>query len=125
MPADGFYEWAPGRGGRQAFHVHRKDGRPLGLAAIWEPAGPGQAASCVILTTEPNELLRSIHDRMPVIVNPADYDRWLDPGSGDPDALSPLMRPHPAEPLEARAVGPAVNNAQNEGPACLDSATLV
>jgi len=125
VPADGFYEWAPGRGGRQAFHVHRKDGRPLGLAAIWEPAGPGEAASCVILTTEPNQLLRPIHDRMPVIVDPADYDRWLDPGSGDPDALSPLMRPHPAEPLEARAVGPAVNNAQNEGPACLDSAPLV
>ena len=111
--------------GRQAFHIHRKDGRPLGLAAIWEPAGTGEAASCVILTTEPNELLRPIHDRMPVIVDPADYDRWLDPGSGDPDALSPLMRPHAAEALEARAVGSAVNNAQNEGPACLDPAPLV
>lgn len=123
VPADGFYEWAPGRGRRQAFHVHRKDGRPFAMAGIWEPEGPGGApASCAILTTEPNELLRSIHDRMPVIVEPVDYERWLAPEGGDPEALSGILRPYPAEPLATRAVGPAVNSAQNEGPACLDPA---
>ena len=123
VPADGFYEWAPGSGRRQAFHVTRKDGRPLAFAGLWEPAGQGGApASAVILTTQPNELLRPIHDRMPVIVDPADYDRWLAPEGTPPETLTGLLKPHPAEPLAARAVGPAVNNAQNEGAACLDPA---
>jgi putative SOS response-associated peptidase YedK len=121
VPADGFYEWAPGRGGRQAFHISRKDGRPLGLAALWEPAVAGGApASCVILTTDPNELIRPIHDRMPVIVDSADYERWLAPEAADSAAIAGLLVPYPAEALAARAVGPTVNNAQNEVPACLD-----
>jgi len=123
VPADGFYEWAPGSGRRQAFHVARKDGRPLAFAGIWEPAGrDGTPASAVILTTEPNDLLRPIHDRMPVIVDPADYDRWLAPEGAATEPLAGLLKPYPAEPLAARPVGPAVNNAQNEGAACLGPA---
>jgi putative SOS response-associated peptidase YedK len=120
VPADGFYEWVAEAGRRQAFHVARKDGRPLALAGIWEPAAAGGApASCLILTTEPNDVLRPIHDRMPVIVEPADFDRWLANEGTGPDAVAGLLRPAPAENLAARAVGPAVNNAQNEGAACL------
>jgi len=123
VPAGGFYEWAPGSGRRQAFHIARKDGRPLAFAGVWEPAAPaGAPASAVILTTEPNELLRPIHDRMPVIVDPADYDRWLAPEGTAPETLTGLLKPYPAELLAARAVGPTVNNAQNEGVACLDPA---
>ena len=59
---------------------------------------------------------------MPVIVDPADFDRWLAPGTGSTETLGALFRPYPAEPLAARSVGPAVNNAQNEGAACLDPA---
>ena len=125
VPADGFYEWAHAQGRRQAFHVRRKDGRPFAMAGLWEPEEHGAPASCLILTTEPNELLRPIHDRMPVILDPADYDRWLAPESADPVSLAALLRPHPPQPLEARPVGPAVNNARNEGPACLDPARLV
>jgi putative SOS response-associated peptidase YedK len=123
VPADGFYEWAPGAGRRQAFHITRKDGRPLAFAGFWEPAGrDGAPASAVILTTEPNDLLRPIHDRMPVIIDPADYERWLAPEGAPTEPLAGLLKPYPAEPLAARAVGPAVNNAQNEGVACLDPA---
>jgi putative SOS response-associated peptidase YedK len=123
VPADGFYEWMADAGRRQAFHVARKDGRPLALAGLWEPAAAGGApASCVILTTEPIELLRPIHDRMPVIVEPADFDRWLSPGGVTPDALAGILRPSPADTLAARPVGPAVNNAQNEGASCLEPA---
>ena len=123
VPADGFYEWAPGSGRRQAFHITRKDGRALAFAGLWEPAGRGEApAAAVILTTEPNDLLRPIHDRMPVIVDPADYDRWLAPEDIPAGPLDGLLKPYPAEALAARAVGPAVNNAQNEGAACLDPA---
>lgn len=124
IPADGFYEWAAGPGRRQAFHVTRKDGRPLALAGIWEPAPAGGApAACAILTTEPNELLRPIHDRMPVIVEPADFDRWLAPEGTDPEAIAGILRPAPADALTARPVGPAVNNAQNEGAICLEPAS--
>jgi len=123
VPADGFYEWAPGRDRRQAFHITRNDGRPLALSGLWEPAAAGGApASCVILTTEPNERLRPIHDRMPVIVEPADFDRWLSPEGVTQDALAGILRPSPAETLAARPVGPAVNNAQNEGASCLEPA---
>lgn len=123
VPADGFYEWAPGRDRRQAFHITRNDGRPLALAGLWEPAVAGGApASCVILTTEPNERVRPIHDRMPVIVEPADFDRWLSPEGVTQDALAGILRPSPAETLAARPVGPAVNNAQNEGASCLEPA---
>lgn len=123
VPADGFYEWAPGSGRRQAFHIARKDGRPLAFAGIWEPAAQdGAPAAAVILTTAPNDLLRPIHDRMPVIVDPADYDRWLAPEGSSSETLAALLEPYPAEPLAARPVGPTVNNAQNEGVACLDPA---
>jgi len=123
VPADGFYEWSAAGARRQAFHVARRDGRPLAFAGVWEPESPGGTpASCVILTTEPNDLLRPIHDRMPVILDPADYDRWLAP-EGPPDALAGLLKPYPAAPLAARPVGPTVNNAQNEGAACLDPAS--
>jgi putative SOS response-associated peptidase YedK len=122
VPADGFYEWAAGPGRRQAFHVRRQDGRPFAMAGLWEPEEAGQPASCVILTTVPNELLRPIHDRMPLIVDPADYDRWLAPEVTDAGSPAAILRVHPPPPLEARPVGPAVNNAKNEGPACLDPA---
>ena len=123
IPADGFYEWSAGGTGRQAFHVARRDGNPFAFAGLWEPErGAGTPASCVILTTEPNDLLRPIHDRMPVIVERADYDRWLAPEDARPEALADLLRPCPAETLAARAVGPAVNNAHNEGAACLEPA---
>jgi len=123
VPADGFYEWSAGASGRQAFHIARRDGRPFAFAGLWEPeTQSGKPASCVILTTEPNEVLRPIHDRMPVIVEPADYDRWLAPEDAQPESLADLLRPCPPETLAARPVGPAVNNAQNEGAACLDPA---
>jgi len=123
IPADGFYEWTAGAGRRQAFHVTRNDGRPLALGGLWEPAAAdGAPASCVILTTEPNERLSPIHDRMPVIVEPADFDRWLSLEGGTQDALAGILRPSPAETLAARPVGPAVNNAQSEGASCLEPA---
>jgi putative SOS response-associated peptidase YedK len=123
IPADGFYEWTAAGARRQAFHIARRDGRPLAFAGVWEPEGRGGSpASCAILTTEPNDALRPIHDRMPVIVDPADYDRWLAPESGAGEPLAGLLKPYPDAPLAVRPVGPAVNNAQNEGAACLDPA---
>ena len=90
VPADGFYEWKAEPGGKQPFHFRRRDRLPFAFAGLWEkgPAGDGAA----ILTTAANELLAPVHDRMPVILSPDDYVRWLDP-SAEVGELQALMRP--------------------------------
>jgi putative SOS response-associated peptidase YedK len=84
-------------------------------------AGPGGEVveSCAILTTEANDLVRPVHDRMPVILGPDGFGPWLDPAVRDPAALAPWLRPYPAEAMTACPVGAWVSNPRNEGPACL------
>ena len=78
--------------------------------------------SCTILTTQPNEVVAPLHDRMPVIVPPGAHGRWLDPGEDRPEAVAALLGPAPAEGMVARAVGLRVNNPANEGPGCVEAA---
>lgn len=123
VPADGFYEWkpVPGARARQPFFVRRADGRPFAFAGLWEP-GPGTGDpqdSCTILTTDPNELLRPLHDRMPLILDQEAYDLWLDPSVRDPGRLRPLLRPCPPEALLVHPVGPKVNDPKNDEPECM------
>jgi putative SOS response-associated peptidase YedK len=129
VPADAFYEWrrqrdpATGRTVRsEPFAVRRRDGEPLALAGLWsswrDPATAGRLYTCSILTTDPNELVARIHDRMPVLLDPADWGAWLEEGT-PPAQLRSLLRPAPAESLDAYAVSPAVNNVRNEGPELL------
>jgi putative SOS response-associated peptidase YedK len=119
IPADGFYEWRREGRRRQPYYVRRQDGAPLAFAGLWEPGrqGPGR---CTILTTQPNELLLAIHDRMPAILAPADHDRWLDPAAEAPAPLLLLLRPYPAAALMAYPVDPWVNDAAHDGPACIE-----
>ena len=85
---------------------------------LWQgPDGPVE--SCCILTTTANELVRPVHDRMPVILPRQHWAAWLGPTVQEAGALLPLLRPYPAEAMTACPVGPWVNNPQNEGPACL------
>jgi putative SOS response-associated peptidase YedK len=123
IPADGYFEWQKQDGKKQPFYFHRRDGRPFAFAALWERwARPdGEAIeSCTILTTEANDLARPVHDRMPVIVAPADFGQWLDPAA-NPRALQALLRPHPPEAMEAYPVTTFVNNPRNEGPRCVEA----
>jgi len=123
--ADGFYEWQKAGPRKQPYFVRLRDDRPFGFAGLWESwEGPEQAAieSCTILTTEANELVRPIHDRMPVIVAPADYERWLDPGVQGAEAVRPLLRPYPSEAMMAYPVGPRVNSPARDDPACIQPA---
>lgn len=123
VPADGFFEWKATGGRRQPFFVRMRDGRPFAFAGFWESAQGGEGRpieSCVLLTTEPNGLLRPIHDRMPVILPPEGYDRWLDPGVRGPEALRPFLVPYPAEAMTALRVGPAVNRPGHDTPACIE-----
>ncbi|MVF24610.1 hypothetical protein EVC37_23860, partial [Methylocaldum sp. BRCS4] len=77
--------------------------------------------SCSIIVTEANELMRPIHDRMPVILAPADWAAWLDPNAEDIMALQGLLKPFPAEAMMAWPVSPRVNNPRNDGPQCLEA----
>ena len=101
VPADGFYEWQPVAGGRkQPYFIRLASGAPLALAGLWEHwRGPdGNAiATFTIVTTAANEAMRALHDRMPVLVAPADYDEWL--SSPNPSAL---LGPWAGEPFEIR-----------------------
>ncbi len=120
--ADGFYEWQRLGVRRQPHFIGFADGRPFGLAALWERwpgGGSGPVVeSCTIVTTAANEVVSPLHDRMPVILDPNEFALWLDPGARDPEALRPLLRPHAAAAMRAYPVSPLVNDPAHDGPAC-------
>jgi putative SOS response-associated peptidase YedK len=126
IPATGFYEWqavTPRR--KQPWHLHAASDGPLALAGLWERWTPRDGAppieSCAIVTTEANGFVRRLHDRMPVILDPRDYDVWLNADTPR-DALPPLLAPCPNEVLSAEPVSTVVNNVRNEGAQCLTPA---
>ena len=119
--ADGFYEWksSDGKKSKTPFFIHMKDRKPFAFAGLWDswnsPEG-SQLKTCTIITTEPNELMSLLHNRMPVILHPRDYDKWLDPSSQTPDQLMPLLKPFPADMMDAYPVTPLVNKPANDTP---------
>ena len=122
MPADGFYEWQKLEAKRkQPWYFALKDGGPFAFAAVWERWGEGDAAveSCALITGAPNELVKPVHDRMPVIVPAEKYEVWLDPAAKPAQLLS-LLVPYPADEMDARAVSTRVNSPRNEGPELID-----
>src|SRR5437660_9637351 len=122
--ADGFYEWRKGSTPKQPFHIRRSDGQPFAFAGLWERcATEPPIESCTIITTDANEVIRPLHDRMPVILEPRDYSRWLDPASADPGVLQEMLRPFPTELMTTVPVTTFVNNARNEGEGCLAAAS--
>jgi len=119
--ADGFYEWQKVDGKKQPFYIHLKDDQPFGFAGLWERwSGKGEEIqSCTIITTEPNELMKPIHNRMPVIVQQEDYDRWLNPAFEDGKALQQVLRRYPTELMAAYPVSTLVNNPRNDVAECI------
>jgi putative SOS response-associated peptidase YedK len=120
VPADGFYEWkaVPGQKRKQPYYVRLKDGGLFAFAGLWTPASAegGAPATCTIITTTPNDLLAEIHNRMPVMLERADEDRWLDPRVTDVADVLSCLRSLPAERMEVYPVSPLVSSALNEGP---------
>jgi putative SOS response-associated peptidase YedK len=139
VPADGFYEWEKGKGAgankpssparprRQPWIFQSPDGDLLTFAGLWEAWRPREAdsetgelhdwlLSCTIITTEANETVAPVHDRMPVVVRPEDRDAWLDPGGLDESDLHGLLRPAPSGTLIAFLVSSEVSNSRAEGP---------
>jgi putative SOS response-associated peptidase YedK len=126
IPADGFYEWQRKGKTRQPYYFQMKDEAPFAFAGLWdrwrdpndEFSSAAQSAtitSCSIITTTPNELLATIHDRMPVILAPDDYDRWLREDAR-PAELQELLAPFPAGEMKSFPVSPQVNHPAAEGP---------
>lgn len=122
IPADGFYEWKREGKNKQPYLFRRADELPFAFAGLWEgwDQGTGPIETCTILTTSANELMATIHDRMPVILSPNDYATWLNPDERDAAKLTYLFEPIPADDFVAYPVNPIVNNARNEGPQCME-----
>jgi putative SOS response-associated peptidase YedK len=100
--------------------IRLKGGGPFCFAGLWErwTRGEKPVETCTIITTDANELMAPIHDRMPVILSPADYELWLDEAVQEPERLMPLLRPYAGD-LEAYPVSSLVNNPRNNAPECL------
>lgn len=132
VPCSGFFEWkaldaASGRGqGRkkQPYYIRRRDERVFAFAGLWDrwqsPDGE-DIGSFTILTTEPNELMRGLHNRMPVIIRREEYALWLDSRMQDVERLAPLLRPSSADGWVAYPVSTRVNNPAFDDPSCIQA----
>jgi putative SOS response-associated peptidase YedK len=123
--ADGFYEWKKGANAKtkQPFYIRLKQDRPFafaGLSERWSRNGE-TIESCTLITTDPNELMAAIHDRMPVILLRDDYDLWLDPEFEDKQKLLSLLRPYPANEMKAYPISTLVNSPKNDVAACIEA----
>lgn len=124
--ADGFYEWQQqeDKKQKQPFYFRLSDGQPFAFAGLWEHwkgADGEEIESCTLLTTEPNELMQPIHNRMPVILDPKDYDLWLDSEVKKPELLQPLLRSYQTEEMTAYPVSKTVNKPSNDTAECINS----
>lgn len=122
VPASGFYEWAKTTKEKVPYYFSMKEGTPMALAGIWDfwDAPDGVVLETFsILTTGANSMLESIHDRMPVICQPADFSLWLDQTVIDPEKLQPLFQPCPSEILQFWQVSTIVNNPRHDTEECI------
>lgn len=120
--ADGFYEWQKNGRRKQPYYIRLKDNRPFGFAGVWEwwsKAGQ-RIESCSIITTQANELVASIHDRMPVIVPPEAYELWLSSETREIELLQSLLRPYRASEVVAHPVSARVNRPEYNQPQCIE-----
>jgi len=127
IPADGFYEWQRLGDRKQPFFFHMCDDSPFGFAGLWDRWKSEDGAiieSCTILTTEANEVLKPIHDRMPVILHPEDYALWLDGDLRKSSLREELLRPFPASEMEGYPVSPSINSPRNKGAGLIERATI-
>lgn len=122
IPISGFFEWTHSGGKKTPHYIYLSDGSPMGLAGIWEhwrsPEGE-ELETFSILTTSANSLIQPLHDRMPVILQPSDYDLWLSKNAHNPHNLVHLYQPFPAGKMALHEVSNQVNNPRFDSPACI------
>lgn len=125
--ATGFYEWQVRGRIKQPMWIGLQNQAPFAFAGLWEHWQPPEGQpleTCTILTTEPNDLMAPIHNRMPVILAPTAYDQWLDPKFQHTDSLKALLRPYPSDALRAYPVSTLVNNPRHDVPQCLEPVSV-
>lgn len=121
IAADGFYEWHHAGKSRTPYFIQLKNDPVFAFAGLWESWNSPEGRtieSCTIITTAANELVKRMHDRMPVIISPDQYDTWLQDNAA-PDSLQQLLRPYPADEMQMHRVGPGVNSPKNDAPECI------
>jgi putative SOS response-associated peptidase YedK len=120
LPADGFYEWQKIGRRKRPLCIRVRDNHPFAFAGLWDrwhgPDGPVE--SCTILTTEANSLLRTVHDRMPVILPPHHFEAWLDKDQQDLTRIHSLLVPFPSDAMRLYPVGPQVGDVHNDDSSC-------
>lgn len=117
--ADGFYEWKNEGGKKRPYYIHRRDGKPFGMAGLynrWTSPEGEQVCTSAIITTEANDIVRPIHDRMPVILARDAVDLWLDPAVHEKEKLLRVLKPCPDDELELYEVSARVNSPKNDSP---------
>ncbi|HZW99773.1 MAG TPA: SOS response-associated peptidase [Trueperaceae bacterium] len=121
VPASGFYEWRKEGDAKQPYFVYRSDGKPMAFAGLWavNRNGAEPLATCTILTTDANADMRKLHDRMPVILEEPEWDRWLDTEETDARRLEDILDPVAEGLLEMHPVDRAVGNPRTDGPTCV------
>ena len=122
IPASGFYEWETIGRAKKPWLFRWRDEQPFAFAGLWDSWRASDGATletCAMITTEPNELMRPIHNRMPVILTPEQFDPWLDALVTEPEKLAPLLHPPSATAMSAVPVSRHVSNVRHEGPECL------
>ncbi len=121
IPADGFYEWSRKGKAKQPYCFEINDGELFAFAGLWEgwkdPNG-NWIRTCSILTTAPNAVTATVHDRMPVIIDPDSYDLWLDPGMQNVAAVSELLKPYDARTMRCYPVSTRINHVANDNEEC-------
>jgi len=126
VPVDGFFEWKAIKGARakQPYAIAMKDGSPFGLAGLWENWKEPQSGEWIrtfaIITTDANDLVAALHNRMPVILSPSDYNKWL----SEEEDPSDLLRPFPSDDMRVWPISTRVNKPENDDPSILDPIRL-
>ena len=125
IPADGFYEWKlnPDAKTKQPMYIRLRGGKPFALAGLWEYWADdkgNEIRSATIITTRPNPLMATMHDRMPVMLSARDFDRWLRKDDVPAEELDDLIKPYPDDEMEAYPVSKTVNSPRNDGPELIE-----
>jgi len=124
VPMSGFYEWKKAPGRKVPYFIHPLNSKVFAAAGLYEywpgKAGAEPIESYTIITSEANELMRTLHDRMPVLLPQSAYEAWLDPANEKTDALMDMLKPYPAEEMRAYPISLRVNNVKNDAPELIE-----
>ena len=116
--------WGAGPGGKTPYYFQLKDQGPFAFAGLWERWEKGEEpiGTCTLITTDANAVVGQVHNRMPVILDPGSFDRWLDPNEQRAEVLQAMLVPLPDDSLTTYLVSKVVNNPRNQGPQCIEPA---